>query len=107
MDAFAKIQQIAVERGNRGGLWPLFEPFGDRSKKYGDVLKKWVTPLVERALEHKRKMFEKGQPIQDDQSTLLEYLTVSFDGNLPPRSIQCALSYPSQMSLSFVINSLI
>ena len=84
MDAFVKIQEIALERGTRGGLWPLFEPFGDRSKKYGDVLKEWVTPLVERALEHKRRMSEKGLPIQEDQSTLLEYLAISFDGNLPP-----------------------
>ena len=79
-----KIQQIALERSTRGGLWPLFEPFGDRSKKYGDVLKQWVTPLVERALEHKRKMSEKWQPIQGDQSTLLEYLAVSFDGDSLP-----------------------
>ena len=83
MDAFVKIQQVSLERSIRGGLWPLFEPFGDRSKKYGDVIKEWVTPLVERALEHKRKMSEKGQQIQNDQSTFLEYLAYSFDGNLP------------------------
>ena len=83
MDAFAKIQQIALERTLLGGLWPLFEPFGDRSKKHGDVIKEWVTPLVERALEHKRKMSEKGQQIQNDQSTFLEYLAHSFDGNSP------------------------
>jgi len=83
MDAFAKIQQIALERTLLGGLWPLFEPFGDRSKKHGDVIKEWVTPLVERALEHKRKMSEKGQQIQNDQSTFLEYLAYSFDGNSP------------------------
>ena len=81
MDAFMKIQHIALERSIRGGLWPLFEPFGDRSKKYGDIIKEWVTPLVERALEHKRKMSEQGHQIQNDQSTLLEYLAYSFDGN--------------------------
>jgi len=86
MDAFVKIQQVSLERSIRGGLWPLFEPFGDRSKKYGDVIKEWVTPLVERALEHKRKMSEKGQQIQNDQSTFLEYLAYSFDGN---SSSQC------------------
>lgn len=81
MDAFVKIQRISLDRSIRGDLWPLFEPFGDKSKKYGDILKQWVTPLVERALEHKRKMLEKGQSIQEDQCTLLEYLTISFDGN--------------------------
>lgn len=84
MDAFMKIQRVALERNLHGHLWPLFEPFGDRSKKYGDILKEWITPLVERALEHKRKMSEKGLSIQDDQSTLLEYLTISFDGNSLP-----------------------
>lgn len=79
MDAFVKIQRISLDRSIRGDLWPLFEPFGDKSKKYGDILKQWVTPLVERALEHKRKMLEKGQSIQEDQCTLLEYLTISFD----------------------------
>jgi hypothetical protein len=81
MEAFMQIQRIALDRSVQGGLWPLFEPFGDRSKKYGDTLKEWVTPLVERALEHKRRMSEKGQSIKDDQSTLLEYLTITFDGN--------------------------
>jgi hypothetical protein len=85
MDAFMKIQQVSMERSIRGGFWPLFEPFGDRSKKYGDVIKEWVTPLVERALEHKREMSKKGQQIQNDQSTFLEYLAQSFDGNSLPR----------------------
>ena len=81
MDAFVQIQRIALDRSLQAGLWPLFEPFGDKSKKYSDILKKWVTPLVERALEHKRRMSEKGQSITDDQSTLLEYLTIAFDGD--------------------------
>lgn len=105
MDAFVKIQQVAVRRGVIGGLWPLFEPFGDKSKKYGDILKEWVTPLVERALEHKRKMSEKGQPIQGDQSTLLEYLAITFDGNLPPYLMRYCVVYPPQMSPSFATNS--
>lgn len=85
MDALAKIQQISLERSTRGGLWPLFEPFGDRSKKYGDIIKEWITPPVEHALEHKRKMSEQGHEIQNDQSTLLEYLAYSFDGNSQSR----------------------
>ena len=83
MDAFVKIQQVFLGRSIRGGFWPLFELFGDGSKKYGDVIKEWVTPLVERALEHKREMSEKGQQIRNDQSTFLEYLAYSFDGNSP------------------------
>jgi len=93
MDAFVKIQHVALERSIRGGLWPLFEILGDKSKKYGDIIKEWVTPLVERALEHKRKMSEQGHQIQNDQSTLLEYLAYSFDGNSQSRCRTFA--YPS------------
>ena len=85
MDAFVKIQQVSIGRSFRGGFWPLFELFGDKSKKYGDIIKEWVAPLVERALEHKREMSDKGQQIQNDQSTFLEYLAYSSDGNSPFR----------------------
>lgn len=78
-----QFQRISFERSARGGLWPLFEPFGDRTKKYGDAVKGWITPLVERALEHKREMSEKGQQFQNDQNTLLGHLAQSFDGNSP------------------------
>ena len=76
-----------LERGVRGGLWLLFEPFSDRFKKYGDILREWVAPLVERALEHKRRISDKGQLIQEDQDSLLEYLTIGFYGNSPPRFV--------------------
>ena len=95
MDAFFKIQQVSLDRSIWGGLWPLFEPLGDKSKKYGDIIKEWVTPLVERALEHKRKMSEQGQRIQNDQSTLLEYLAYSFDGNSQSQCHTSTYSPPS------------
>jgi hypothetical protein len=85
MDAFQKIQEVALQRSIQGGFWPLFELFGDKSKKYGDIIKEWITPLVERALEHKREMSEKGQQIRNDQSTFLEYLAYSSDGSSPFR----------------------
>ena len=83
VDAFVRIQQVSLKRSILGGVWPLFEPFGDSSKKYGDIIKGWITPLVERAVEYERKMSEKGQQIQNDQSTLLEYLAHSYNGNSP------------------------
>ena len=92
MDALVNIQRITFERSIRGGLWPLFEPFGDRSKKYGDIIKEWITPLVERALEHERMMSEKGQQVQDDRGTFLEHLAHSYDGNSPFRHPTLALT---------------
>lgn len=95
MDAFVKIQQVSLFRSILGKFWPLFEPFGDKTKKHGDVIKKWITPIVERALEHKRRMSEKGLSTQDDQSTLLEHLTNSFDGNSSPwYHVTCSITHP-------------
>jgi cytochrome P450 len=85
IDAVAKIQQVTIERTFRGGFWPLFELFGDKAKKYGDIIKEWIAPLVERALEHKREMSKNGQQIRTDRCTFLEYLTHNFDGNSPFR----------------------
>ena len=88
MDAFVKIQQVSIGRSFRGGFWPLFELFGDKSKKYGDIIKEWVAPLVERALEHKREMSKNGEQIRIDRCTFLEYLAYNFDGNSP---FQCRI----------------
>ena len=103
MDAFTKIQKVSLHRSIMGGLWPLFEVFGDKAEKYGDVIKAWVTPLVERALEHKRIMAEKGQQIESDQSTFLEYLAYTFDGNSLFLFLAC--TYPPQTLQSFGTNS--
>ena len=103
MDAFTKIQKVSLQRSIMGGLWPLFEVFGDKSKKHGDVIKAWITPLVERALEHKRRMFEKGQSVETDQSTFLEYLADQFDGD--SLFFFHASTYPPQTLQSFGTNS--
>lgn len=99
MDAFTKIQEVSLERSLQGGLWPLFEPFGDRTKKYGDIIKEWVTPLVEDALEHKRKMSKQGERIQNDQSTFLEYIAYSFDGNSQSRRHTFVYHHPPDVTI--------
>ena len=80
IDAFAEIQDIVFKRNSFGTLWPLTELTGDLTEPLGNVIKQFVDPLVQRALEHKRKMEEKGQQVEIDQCTFLEYLAWKNDG---------------------------
>ena len=80
INAFAKIQDIVFKRNSFGIYWPLAELFGDSTEPLGNVIKQFVDPIVQRALEHKRKMVEKGQQIEPDQCTFLEHLAWRNDG---------------------------
>jgi len=74
ISAFAEIQDIVFKRNSFGELWPLTELLGDTTEPLGDIIKQFVDPIVQRALEHKRKMMEMGQQVEADQCTFLEYL---------------------------------
>ena len=80
ISAFGKIQDLAFKRSSFGALWPLTELSGDLTEPLGDIIKQFVDPIVQRALEHKKMMMEKGQEAELDQSTFLEYLVWMNDG---------------------------
>ena len=80
INAFAEIQDIVFKRNSFGILWPLTELSGDLTEPLGKVVKQFVDPIVQRALEHKRKMLEKGQQVEVDECTFLEYLAWRCDG---------------------------
>jgi hypothetical protein len=80
IDAFAEIQDIIFKRNSFGTLWPLTELSGNLTEPLGNIVKQFVDPIVQRALEHKRKMEEKGQQVEIDQCTFLEYLAWRNDG---------------------------
>lgn len=80
INAFAEIQDIVFKRSSFGVFWPLTELTGDLTEPLGSVVKQFVEPIVQRALEHKRKMAEKGQQVEADQCTFLEYLAWRNDG---------------------------
>ena len=82
INAFAKIQDIVFKRNSFGMLWPLTELTGDVTEPLGNVVKQFVDPIVQRALENKRKMVEKDQQVEIDECTFLEYLTWRCDGEL-------------------------
>ena len=80
INAFAEIQDIVFKRNSFGVLWPLTELTGDLTEPLGNVIKQFVDPIVQRALEHKRKMVEKGQQVEADECTFLEHLAWRNDG---------------------------
>ena len=83
--AFAEIQDIVFKRNSFGVFWPLAELTGDSTEPLGDIVKRFVDPIVKRALEHKQKMVEKGQQVEADQCTFLEYLAWRNDGERVPQ----------------------
>ena len=81
INAFAEIQDIAFKRSLFGELWPLTELFGDTMEPLGNIIKQFVDPIVQRALENKRNIVEMGQQVELDQChTFLEYLAWKNDG---------------------------
>lgn len=80
LKAFAGIQDIMFKRNSFGTFWPLTELSGDMTEPLGNTIKQFVDPIVQRALEHKRKMVEKGQLVEPDQCTFVEYLAWRNDG---------------------------
>ena len=82
ISASTEIQDIVFKRNAFGILWPLTElATGDLTEPLGNTIKQFVDPIVQRALEHKRKMLERGQEVELDQCTFLEYLAWRNDGD--------------------------
>ena len=86
ISAFGKLQDIMFKRNSFGTFWPLTELSGDLTEPLANTIRQFVDPIVQRALEHKRKMVEKGQQVEVDQSTFLEYLAWRNDGEHACRS---------------------
>ena len=95
ISAVDEIQDIAFKRNSFGTFWPLTELTGDVTEPLGDTIKRFVDPIVQRALEHKRKMMERGQQVEPDDCTFLEYLAWKNDGEhvLRSRILGCLPGY--------------
>jgi hypothetical protein len=80
IDAFAEIQEIVFKRSSFGAFCPLTKLSGDSTEPLGNIVKQFVDPIVQCALERKRKMVEKGRQVGIDQCTFLEYFAWRDDG---------------------------
>lgn len=76
-NAFDEAQINITKRGRIGYLWPLLEMFGDRNQKHVEVIREWLDPLVERALEEKMHMSTLQSPVTE--KTFLQHLADSTE----------------------------
>ncbi|CAK5276731.1 unnamed protein product [Mycena citricolor] len=75
--AFEMSQLIATQRGRIGHLWPLFELFKDKNAANAAVIQAWLDPLVQQAVEDKRRLAGINSPVAD--KTFLQHLADSTD----------------------------
>jgi len=80
-NAFVDIQALILKRNMLGNFWPLLELFEDKSKGYQRVIRGWVDPLVVRTVQIQKDMKEKGQTVNQNDCTFLEYLATTTQGN--------------------------
>lgn len=79
-DAFVGIQALIRRRTTLGDYWPVLELFKDKSEKDKKTIRSWVDPLVVRAVRIQKEMKEKGQSVNPDDCTFLEYLATKTEG---------------------------
>ena len=83
-NAFMGIQALIRRRVTIGDLWPVLELFKDGSEEYKRTIRSWVDPLVVRAVRIQKEMQEKGQTVNPDDCTFLEYLATTTQGIYSP-----------------------
>ncbi|KAJ7058564.1 cytochrome P450 monooxygenase CYP63 [Mycena amicta] len=81
-NAFEMAQQVVTNRGRIGYLWPLFELFNDKNAENVAVIQEWLDPLVNQAVEDKRRAQKLGidSPVAD--KTFLQHLADSTDDSV-------------------------
>lgn len=72
--AFEMAQQNVTNRGRIGYLWPLFEFFSDKNERHVKVIHQWLDPLVQQALEAKRRADSAGVMSPIAEKTFLQHL---------------------------------
>ncbi|KAF8811334.1 cytochrome P450 monooxygenase CYP63 [Phlegmacium glaucopus] len=65
--AFELAEQNVTNRGRLGSIWPLFELLKDKNEEHSKVIRAWLDPLVQDALEDKQRLEKMGvvSPIAD------------------------------------------
>lgn len=79
-EAFEKAQVIIARRTNVGSLWPLFELLRDKTEDNMVVVKRWLDPLAQKAVERKLGRREEGAKLSLEDATYLDFLADNTDG---------------------------
>ncbi|PCH39905.1 cytochrome P450 monooxygenase pc-1 [Wolfiporia cocos MD-104 SS10] len=76
--ALARVQHRLATRARTSPLWPLIEIFGDKTKKDMNIIRRFVTPIIDDALRRKRKLVKGVEHVEgtaaDERQTLLDQL---------------------------------
>lgn len=80
--AFLKAQDLLADRQHRGWIWPFFEFRKDATKEHMKVVRAFIEPIVDAALEKKRS--SSGEEKKDNEigehDTLLDHLLNETSG---------------------------
>lgn len=71
--AFELAQCIITQRARLGYFWPVAELKKSKLKEPGEVTKKWLDPLVQRAIDEKVKAKRAGIEAPISERTFLEH----------------------------------
>ncbi|KAL5522174.1 hypothetical protein ACEPAF_2031 [Sanghuangporus sanghuang] len=77
--AFEMAQCIITHRARLGYFWPVAEFWKNKMKELGQVTKKWLDPLVQRAVNEKLKAKRLGIEAPISERTFMEHLAQSTE----------------------------
>lgn len=78
--AFEASQSIITTRAIRGYFWPIRELLRDEAEPHAEIISKFLEPIVQRALDRKKKMRQAGVTPSTEHDTFLDYLTDNTEG---------------------------
>ena len=82
--AFLHAQDRLAKRSAKRWIWPLFEIWKDATEEHMKVVRAFIEPIVEAALEKKKRVTtsgaEKKNSRVDEQDTLLDHLVNETSG---------------------------
>ncbi|THH04268.1 hypothetical protein EW145_g5647 [Phellinidium pouzarii] len=77
--AFEMAQCVITQRARLGYFWPVSELKKNRIKEAGQITKKWLDPIVRRAIDEKAKAKRAGIEAPISERTFLEHLAQSTE----------------------------
>jgi hypothetical protein len=80
--AFSQAQVIVSQRVRRSWLWPLFEPFADKTEEPMKTVNAYIEPILKDAIEKRKVAAMRGEKLSDELSddTLLDHLVQQTTG---------------------------
>jgi len=78
--AFEMAQVNVTHRARLGSIWPLFELTGDRNQEHVQVIRDYLDPLVQSALEDRKRREVAGVSSAIAEKTFLQHLVENTDG---------------------------